>query len=475
LGTLSEDYLYLMSTDEMSTLYAYSGRLSVVLLGTDADHIVSGRNWQAIVIDNSHAWRNIYERIQNIFEKYNVWSEEIMECVLRQKSIQALMSSGAALLTNPIALFDISFKYVAKGGALDTSSIEGSVWVYVLGEGRSPINLAPPAIREEFYQRLESEALFTMQPQEEFRDQNWLVVPVFRHSQLSGFLAACDINSPFSKGQCSLAKYFNEQLGLYLELKDEIPAQEINAPYYIDRILQGYSIDENIVEYHMKKFFWEADNCFKLAYICRRGVADSSPPLYSIMLQLKDVLQRCLLFPYENGVVLIVYDKELGRENRESDFQIELDRQLEAMNLHAGVSMSFSSFMDIKYAFIQGKAALKFASLSATWQQRFHFEECYSKYIVESLNETTGLKCLCYHGLSKASLADQGASNYLISTLRSYLWNGRNISKTAENLFVHRNTLAYRIKKIETDLGLNLDEINEEQFFMLYLSCLILS
>ena len=44
----------------------------------------------------------------------------------------------------------------------------------------------------------------------------------------------------------------------------------------------------------------------------------------------------------------------------------------------------------------------------------------------------------------------------IMQTVSSFFGNGLNISKTSEKTYMHRNTLNYRIDKIEKFLGLNL-------------------
>lgn len=44
-----------------------------------------------------------------------------------------------------------------------------------------------------------------------------------------------------------------------------------------------------------------------------------------------------------------------------------------------------------------------------------------------------------------------------METLRAFLDEGRSVSRAAKRLFVHENTLRYRMKKIETLLEVDLD------------------
>jgi DNA-binding PucR family transcriptional regulator len=54
-------------------------------------------------------------------------------------------------------------------------------------------------------------------------------------------------------------------------------------------------------------------------------------------------------------------------------------------------------------------------------------------------------------------------------TLRVYLENNRSVSRTSQQLYLHRNTVAYRIRRILDVLGVDLDDPN--QFLAVYLAC----
>lgn len=61
-----------------------------------------------------------------------------------------------------------------------------------------------------------------------------------------------------------------------------------------------------------------------------------------------------------------------------------------------------------------------------------------------------------------------------LDILKSYLLNGCNTLLTAKKMHFHRNTLSYRIKKIESRLDLSLNDLDNQQVVWLILSCLII-
>lgn len=55
----------------------------------------------------------------------------------------------------------------------------------------------------------------------------------------------------------------------------------------------------------------------------------------------------------------------------------------------------------------------------------------------------------------------------LMETAEEFMNNSLNISETSRNMYIHRNTLIYRLDKIEKDSGLNLREFNDAVTFRL--------
>ena len=64
----------------------------------------------------------------------------------------------------------------------------------------------------------------------------------------------------------------------------------------------------------------------------------------------------------------------------------------------------------------------------------------------------------CNEKLKKLEMYDNTNGSFLIDTLLNYYMSGFNIGKTAQMMFVHRNSLQYRLKKIEEILEISLDD-----------------
>ncbi len=82
------------------------------------------------------------------------------------------------------------------------------------------------------------------------------------------------------------------------------------------------------------------------------------------------------------------------------------------------------------------------------------------KYMFTSENQREILD-YCNCKLKKLEIYDNTNGSFLIDTILNYYSCGFNIKKTAEMMYVHRNSLQYRLKKIEGILGISLDDSME--------------
>ena len=92
------------------------------------------------------------------------------------------------------------------------------------------------------------------------------------------------------------------------------------------------------------------------------------------------------------------------------------------------------------------------------------------KYMFNSGNQEEILN-YCNETLRKLEEYDHANGTALQETLLSYYINGFNAGKTAEALFIHRNSLQYRMNKIEALLEIGLDDYME---YLNLINCILI-
>ncbi len=67
---------------------------------------------------------------------------------------------------------------------------------------------------------------------------------------------------------------------------------------------------------------------------------------------------------------------------------------------------------------------------------------------------------------------DREKNTQYFPTLRAFLLNERDISRTSKAMIIHRTTLVYRLKKIQSMTSINLDDPEERLYLLLSLRLL---
>ncbi|MCL6573205.1 MAG: PucR family transcriptional regulator ligand-binding domain-containing protein [Bacillus sp. (in: Bacteria)] len=147
--------------------------------------------------------------------------------------------------------------------------------------------------------------------------------------------------------------------------------------------------------------------------------------------------------------------KVLNNELLETTFLIGIGRQYNA------ISTLHKSFSEANEAIRLMKQFDKNTGVS-------HFEDYYVYHFLGSNIKTVELEDFFMKCLGKIYDHDHLQGTSYIHTLESYFNNNHNLSETSKAMFIHRNTLIYRIEKIKEIL--NTDMKNSEEVLQIQLA-----
>ena len=88
------------------------------------------------------------------------------------------------------------------------------------------------------------------------------------------------------------------------------------------------------------------------------------------------------------------------------------------------------------------------------------------RYMMELLKEHCD-PVLRHPALRILNAYDQANRTELYRTLHCYLTNERNYDRTAEQMFIHRNTVKYRIERVAELTGVDLAEPEQRMLLLL--------
>lgn len=123
------------------------------------------------------------------------------------------------------------------------------------------------------------------------------------------------------------------------------------------------------------------------------------------------------------------------------------------------VSTEFSSIKDVKAALHQTTHLLPLRHLEEFNGKPVLYDDIGAYKLIIELPKST-LNSLFNNVMAPLIEADCGNDNELVHTIRVFLKNNMNMEQTSNELFIHNNTIRYRLKKIESITGMSLKSID---------------
>lgn len=217
----------------------------------------------------------------------------------------------------------------------------------------------------------------------------------------------------------------------------------------------------------MRKFSVPAVACYVLAISCENGSVDD------VIDFLETYTINGLDTAFSTGEKECAFVKFLTFEN-EGEFRSPLEFasiftgsvfEETGVKVRVGVGGTVKSLSDASQSYMQADSALKLGKELNSSLQVHSYKE-YTLYKI--LEELPASKLAQYFNL----LADGDARTIftdpdMLATAEEFLENNLNVSETARKLYMHRNTLTYRLDKIERVTGLNIRNFSDAVSFRL--------
>lgn len=135
----------------------------------------------------------------------------------------------------------------------------------------------------------------------------------------------------------------------------------------------------------------------------------------------------------------------------------ELEYKFPKHSFKIGVSKIFDSLHKLSIAYDEARFCLE-NGLRVEGGNIQLFDDLIIYYVLNEISRHPQLIRLYEDTIKKLMDYDINYGTELVKTIRIYIENNYNVLKTAEDLYIHRNTLYKRLRKIESIIDLNMKE-----------------
>ena len=170
--------------------------------------------------------------------------------------------------------------------------------------------------------------------------------------------------------------------------------------------------------------------------------------------QLRKLFPQTSVFTMEDHIVMVCDQEKNAMENL---FAV-LREYLLVNHFAAGMSLPFRRLEKLRYYHQQALAAVSYGQRENRKSSVCDFYDYALSYIIE-ISDPEALICACHPDI--LALAEEDSKNHgdRLNTLCTYLNMERSLLNTAKVLYIHRNTLVYRITKIIDSLHYDIEDV----------------
>lgn len=210
-------------------------------------------------------------------------------------------------------------------------------------------------------------------------------------------------------------------------------------------VIRSGTVNRTMLQAEAEKMPWGLEDSYQVIY-----VQPSAQDVYYSALdyqcrELTRLLGDAAAFVYEASIICVLH-KVSGDEkkNRDADFTVYVREN----DFRAGTSNIFNGLYKIHDYYRQAQLALSIGMKENPMHWIHAFSDVTFGYLLNKMTEDFSAEELVSPIFFRLKQYDDENGTEYIRTLEAYLDHNMNVVQTANQLFVHRATVIYRIKRI---------------------------
>ena len=402
-----------------------------------------------------------YFLIQSIFNWYQDWFAR-MSATITQRDYTRLAEVYRDIFGNPVMIQDSSYRLLGMSHFAEDEEIPPG-WEYLQKNGQSSYEsyaFMTQALRhtKQIYRnsvrkfkgnRLSAIPVGGLHANIYFQGRNYAKVTVL------------EMNRRLNRGDVCVLESISQRLATQLAACSAA-SQAFLQKGTLEALVDGEEVDKRSLDLFRRMADGGGRSEWMAVMLIGCANGDPAENLKTLTLVKNVLFDRYPSFPTEfiRGELMVLVSANHPKVLAAQIFQTIRSEGYEA-GLTAGLSLRFTDLTELKYFFEQAEFAKRYSTDSVAM-----FLSMAPQQLIE-LNGKPQL-CACAPVLRRIWLTSPDKKEYL-DTLRVYLEEERAAKRAADRLFIHKNTLTYRIKYLKDITGWDFDNPDLRNYLRLSL------
>lgn len=458
---LHPSILYLGKTEQIRKHEISAARaVCFMCFGTEEEtaELIKNGVSQLLVLPEETDLLDVANRLMSSFRYLNLWEDELKHAMLTGENLQTLAEIGGKLFgENPVVFGSSSYNIVGRSMTETPYNEKVSEVLhrgYFLKEEADALSRMGYAANRDRYR----DAVLVNPPT--FMGCSFFLVSFTAALKSISYMAVYFVKDSPTEGLLDIFRIYAQHIEHYCESmqNDEAPVTSA-LEMFMDDLLMHTHDDELYLRdrarqlqippdetYRIGLIQWEQYSRNQADYVLWRIRYGFSFPIFRVM-------------RYHDSVLLLLKGNTTKSviSQKLNDALSEVSDILSIFGGHIGFSTEVNSLLKLDVAYKQACAALKYGRRLSPEGDLYFYSNYYIYDMIESYGEKFQPEDMFVQKLKLLDNSEEGRYNNLY-LLRCYLLSERSLSVTARLLHLHRNSVIYRLGKIENILGVDLDD-----------------
>lgn len=383
----------------------------------------------------------------------------LTEALLSDKGIQHLVDVAFSVFQRPILVIDSSYNVLAKKFEAERFPKDSKVYHYLSsGEILEQSFLDKKgiaALKKDKVPKTLAKETGLWRFEHSVFECGCVAIGIRIKSTLVAYVIMIEADDPLSKEEENLFATFRDLLcqdlqksQFYQNNRDEY------ISYLLIDLLNSKYPDEETIRKRLATVDFEPAHHMCVVVIRKRIEEEALPSMEIVLSQLKSALSGHMYAVIDQSVVLLLNFKE--NKKLEGRLMDAISEVCETNDLIAGVSNDFREMTELMRQYRLANRAALVCQRYVEDYRIILYDDVFDLALLEYCDRHSNLMDFVHSSIVNLMEYDKKYGTNYLYTFWVYTENACNTNATASKMFVHKNTLAYRLSKIKEILGSDL-------------------
>ena len=402
-------------------------------------------------------------KLREFFNEKNgmgLMAESILDMLFHETGIQPIVDKFTRGFNNPVFVFDAGYHLIACNYDMAVQHPAGKHIVEQMGLTEEDFRLIN---KRRIHEKIKKSDHPIIVYHEEIGCEQMLCSIDTRKD--IGHIVINAVNRPFNEMDIQLMTMLKE--GLYQQMRKEEFVKDNNGfpyEYFLKDLLDGkiatprqYLAQLNYVNAEF------SDSMYCLVVETARS--SSTLNVFLIRNRFEFLLPNTKTLMY-NGEIIVLFCLEKQTELSEEDYQ-NIRKLCVQHGLFAGISNNFTSLLDLAGYYKQAIRAIEIGTAAEPVPGLYIYNQYFMEHMAHIFFQKESPEVFCHPKMKYLLDYDKEHDSQLAYSLYMYLLYERNSAAAAEAMFIHRNTLNYRLAKVDSLVHIDYRNSLERQYLIL--------